>query len=90
MGLNKQTVSFQKDNLLGPDNNLANAIPAISPLYTDMVHRPVNKDRRILVQGILQAVIQSQGLLLEPNNGYINKVKETTLDLVKFVEENSK
>lgn len=50
----------------------------------------VNKDKRILVQGLLQAVLQSQGLLLEPHDGYINKVKEITLDLVKFVEEHSK
>lgn len=71
------TEYFQKD--------IPNSIPAINVKYV-----PVNKDKRILVQGILQAVIQSQGLLLEPNEGYINKVKEVTLDLVKFVEEHSK
>lgn len=90
MGMIKATESFQKDNNPNLD------VPAISPLaehqraYTELIPKTMNKDKRILVQGILQAVIQSQGLLLEPNNGYINKVKETTLDLVKFVEENSK
>lgn len=80
--------SFQKDR------DVASSIPAISPLSSafeaEKTLKYVNKDRRILVQGILQAVIQSQGLLLEPNEGYINKVKEVTLDLVKFVEEYSK
>lgn len=72
-------------------------IPAISPLFVPDV-TPTNKkvgnfedakSKRILIQGILQAVVQSQGLLLEPGD-YIEKVKKTTLDLVKFVEENSK
>jgi len=92
MGLIKQ--STQESYTQGLD------VPAISPIaktdnlvnpeqYTER-YKPMNKDKRILVQGILQAVIQSQGLLLEPNNGYINKVKEATLDLVKFVEEHSK
>lgn len=51
---------------------------------------PINKDKRILVQGVLQAVVQSQGLLLEPGNNYIQKVKDTTLEFVRFIEENSK
>jgi len=53
-------------------------------------YQSVNKDRRILVQGILQAVVQSQGLLLEPGTNFVQKVKDTTLELVRFVEENSK
>lgn len=87
MGLIKQstTESFQKDDKPGLD------VPTISPIANRKVGNFEDaKSHRILMQGILQAVIQSQGLLLEPNNGYINKVKETTLDLVKFVEENSK
>lgn len=81
MGLNKQTESYKN----GVD------VPAISPIADSRpVHVAVNKDKRILVQGLLQAVLQSQGLLLEPNNGYINHVKAVTLDLVKFVEENTK
>jgi len=55
-----------------------------------VVYTPINKDKRILVQGILQAVVQSQGLLLEPGKDYITKIKETTLELVRFVEENSR
>ena len=51
---------------------------------------PINKDKRILVQGILQAVLQSQGLLMELTGNYTDKVKNVTLDLVNFVEEQTK
>lgn len=44
------------------------------------------KDTRILVQGILQAVLQSPGLASgEPNEDYLKVVKDTTIDLVEFV-----
>lgn len=79
MGLIKQTESYAK----GVD------VPTISPIADRPTNVSVNKDRRILVQGVLQAVIQSQGLLLEPGD-YLQKVEQTTLRLVKFVEENSK
>lgn len=83
MGLIKHLESFQRSDQ-----------PIDSDVLSEAAHKQVtgyvNKDKRILVQGLLQAVLQSQGLLLEPHDGYINKVKEVTLDLVKFVEEHSK
>jgi hypothetical protein len=89
MGLIKQTECFSSAEGRRITEEVGVAVPEISPLFEKKTIY-VNKDKRILVQGILQAVIQSQGLLLEPGVNYIQKVKETTMDLVKFVEENSK
>lgn len=85
MGLRKDNViSYSKDCGQTPTEHTAPQIASVGQSYT-----PINKDKRILVQGILQAVIQSQGLLLEPGD-YLDKVEQTTLRLVKFVEENTK
>lgn len=89
MGLVKQ--STQESYTKGMD------VPSISPLVQELStkihapvnHAPMNKDKRILVQGILQAVAQSQGLLLEPGGTWEERVENSTKRFVKFVEEQS-
>jgi hypothetical protein len=48
------------------------------------------KSKRILVQGVLQAVIQAQGLLMSVNGNWEEQVERTTLRFVQFAEENLK
>lgn len=86
MGLIKNTSSESMNQDLGIQSTSGSSQPG----DWKGTHITMNKDKRILVQGVLQAVVQSQGLLLEPGNNYIQKVKDTTLEFVRFIEENSR